>query len=285
MVFAAKSMVVTLCLFAARGSALLRNQKLRKFQPDLVERKGENGYDKATQMNPAARRPRRYHNMKLGEKLQRLRRQSGLSQEQLAARLAVSRQAVSKWELNETMPDTENVIQLSRLFGVSCDYLLQEEVTEPNASPPPQDAPRPAPSETRPTEPGLVHRTRVLSMVVIAIGLLIALGGWLQWQATGPVLIGLAVQISGVALFELEVPRMAGNHTIIRLIFYKAAVWFLMPVPMYGLCWLIFVHAVRPYPSVLELATYISCYSAFSGTLTAALTVKQLWLQRKIKQE
>ena len=55
--------------------------------------------------------------MKLGEKLQRLRRQSGLSQEQLAARLTVSRQAVSKWELDDAMPDTENVIQLSRLFG------------------------------------------------------------------------------------------------------------------------------------------------------------------------
>ena len=45
--------------------------------------------------------------MKFGEKLQKLRKQSGLSQEQLAARLTVSRQAVSKWELDDTMPDTE----------------------------------------------------------------------------------------------------------------------------------------------------------------------------------
>ena len=62
--------------------------------------------------------------MKLGEKLQQLRKRSGLSQEQLASQLAVSRQAVSKWELDETMPDTENVIQLSRIFGVSCDYQI-----------------------------------------------------------------------------------------------------------------------------------------------------------------
>ena len=68
--------------------------------------------------------------MKLGEKLQQLRKRSGLSQEQLASQLAVSRQAVSKWELDETMPDTENVIQLSRIFGVSCDYLLQDGVDE-----------------------------------------------------------------------------------------------------------------------------------------------------------
>ena len=77
--------------------------------------------------------------MKLGEKLQQLRKQSGLSQEQLAAQLTVSRQAVSKWELDETMPDTENVVQLSRLFGVSCDYLLRDEVDEQGAADAPQD--------------------------------------------------------------------------------------------------------------------------------------------------
>ena len=71
--------------------------------------------------------------MKLGEKLQKLRKQNGLSQEQLAARLTVSRQAVSKWELDESTPDTENVLQLSRLFGVSCDYLLRDEVDDPGA--------------------------------------------------------------------------------------------------------------------------------------------------------
>ena len=82
--------------------------------------------------------------MKFGEKLQKLRKQSGLSQEQLAARLTVSRQAVSKWELDDTMPDTENVIQLSRIFGVSCDYLLREEVDEPGAALAVQDLPQPA---------------------------------------------------------------------------------------------------------------------------------------------
>ena len=65
--------------------------------------------------------------MTFGEKLQLLRKSSGLSQEQLAAQINISRQAISKWESDTAMPDTENVIRLSKLFQVSTDYLLLEE--------------------------------------------------------------------------------------------------------------------------------------------------------------
>lgn len=65
--------------------------------------------------------------MTFAEKLQTLRRTKGMSQEQLAEQLNVSRQAISKWELGESMPDTENVIRLSKLFNVSIDYLLNDE--------------------------------------------------------------------------------------------------------------------------------------------------------------
>ena len=51
-----------------------------------------------------------------------------MSQEELASQITVSRQAVSKWELGESIPDTENVIQLCRLFRVSADYLLNDDV-------------------------------------------------------------------------------------------------------------------------------------------------------------
>jgi len=63
----------------------------------------------------------------LGEKIHKLRKEKGMTQEELAAQITVSRQAISKWELGEAMPDTENVVQLSRLFNVSTDYLLLDE--------------------------------------------------------------------------------------------------------------------------------------------------------------
>ena len=68
--------------------------------------------------------------MTFGEKLQTLRKQNGLSQEQLASQLNISRQAISKWELDSSLPDTENIIQLSNLFNVSIDYLLKDEIED-----------------------------------------------------------------------------------------------------------------------------------------------------------
>lgn len=71
--------------------------------------------------------------MNIGKRIALCRKQAGLSQEQLAERLGVSRQAVSRWETGDATPDTEKVIQLSRLFHVTTDYLLLGEAA---AAPP-----------------------------------------------------------------------------------------------------------------------------------------------------
>lgn len=60
--------------------------------------------------------------MKLGQKIAELRKKSGLSQEALAEKMNVSRQAVSKWESNQSIPDIEKIVDLSELFGVTTDY-------------------------------------------------------------------------------------------------------------------------------------------------------------------
>lgn len=67
--------------------------------------------------------------MTLGEKIQKLRKSCGLSQLQLAEQLDVSRQSVSKWELNESVPDINKIVRLSELFSVSVDELLKEQYT------------------------------------------------------------------------------------------------------------------------------------------------------------
>lgn len=71
--------------------------------------------------------------MTLGERIQSYRKKNGLSQEQLAEALGVSRQAVSKWELNDAQPDLDKVLALARLFQVSTDTLLGNESPEPEA--------------------------------------------------------------------------------------------------------------------------------------------------------
>ncbi|MFS0785926.1 helix-turn-helix transcriptional regulator [Shouchella sp. 1P09AA] len=63
----------------------------------------------------------------LGEKMKQLRQQQQMSQEELAQQLHVTRQAVWKWEHNQSMPDLDNLVRLSELFDVTTDYLLKDE--------------------------------------------------------------------------------------------------------------------------------------------------------------
>lgn len=80
--------------------------------------------------------------MTIGEKLQKLRKARGLTQEELAAQVGVSRQSLSKWESDGALPDTANIILLADLFGVSTDYLLREaEAGQAAASSESADAP------------------------------------------------------------------------------------------------------------------------------------------------
>ena len=68
--------------------------------------------------------------MIFADKLIKLRKKSGWSQEELANQMNVTRQSVSKWEGAQSIPDLEKIIRLSELFGVSIDYLLKDEIEE-----------------------------------------------------------------------------------------------------------------------------------------------------------
>ena len=69
--------------------------------------------------------------MILADKIIALRKKAGWSQEELAEQLGVTRQSVSKWEGAQSVPDMDKVVQMSRLFGVTTDYLLKDDAAEP----------------------------------------------------------------------------------------------------------------------------------------------------------
>ena len=85
--------------------------------------------------------------MKLNEKILYYRKRARLSQEELAAKVGVSRQAVSKWELGDATPEVDKLLALARVFGVTTDELLREE--EPAAEIPPPPPPEPPYSRQR----------------------------------------------------------------------------------------------------------------------------------------
>lgn len=66
--------------------------------------------------------------MILADKIIKLRKKSGMSQEELAERINVSRQSVSKWESAQSIPDLDKILQLSNIFGVTTDYLLRDDI-------------------------------------------------------------------------------------------------------------------------------------------------------------
>lgn len=64
--------------------------------------------------------------MDLAEKIQSLRKQKNISQEQLAEMMGISRQSISKWESQQSVPELDKIVRLSDIFGVSTDYLLKD---------------------------------------------------------------------------------------------------------------------------------------------------------------
>lgn len=149
--------------------------------------------------------------MTLGEKLQRLRTAAGLSQEDLAERLQVSRQAISKWELDKTVPDVKYIVELSELFGVTTDHLLKE--AEP---PPPQEQGSPPPSAAvpspRPTGPACL--VLAVSSGLFAVLLLLYLADYCmglrslvsRWPPLAVLLLAPAALIVSALLLGPDTP-------------------------------------------------------------------------------
>ena len=123
--------------------------------------------------------------MDMADRLQNLRKAKGLSQEALAQRLDVSRQAVSKWESGQSVPEAEKIVALSDFFGVTTDYLLKG--VEPE-----QDEGR----ESRALAGRVLY---IASTALIAIGLFCAFGGWYEKQTMEAVWGAMAIQAVGAA--------------------------------------------------------------------------------------
>jgi len=158
--------------------------------------------------------------MILAEKIALLRRQKGWSQEELASQLDVSRQAVSKWESGASFPDLDKILKLSGLFDVTTDYLLKDQLEQPDA---------PVPERLEEQSPDL-HRLVSLDE---ASEYLDAVQAVRQKMAAG---VSLCI-LSPVCLLQLGVwtdgtPReeqMSGLGVIILLIMVALGLLFILP--------------------------------------------------------
>lgn len=125
--------------------------------------------------------------MDIGEKIQKLRREKGLSQEALAEALGVSRQSVSKWESGAVLPDTDKIIAMSELFGISTDFLLKGDfapVTAPadGAAAPPQESKKKPKKAAR-----IIALVLTICIVITAVAVPVHYGGFREtwWALNG----------------------------------------------------------------------------------------------------
>ena len=134
--------------------------------------------------------------MKFEEKLMDLRKKAAMSQEELADRLGVSRQAISRWELGSTLPDAANLLKLSDLFGVSIDYLLHDEYETESDLPPVKEVRREMKAKAQKSRK--LYLIATIAFVIAAASFLIA-----AIDRMNPILILLVFADSALALFFL----------------------------------------------------------------------------------
>lgn len=160
--------------------------------------------------------------MNIADRIQHLRKTKGLSQEELADRVGVSRQAVSKWESEQSVPDAEKIVILSEVFEVTTDYLLK------GIEPPPLGARKEKPD-------AMLFTTAATALV--ALGLLAAVASWHEWQTATATAWGLALQAVGCAVYAAgltlsDVPSRANA----KRRFWSVGGTLLLFIPLAMLC-------------------------------------------------
>lgn len=203
--------------------------------------------------------------MDIQERIQLLRKAQGLSQEELADRLGVSRQAVSKWEMGQSLPELDKVLVLSEYFHVSTDYLLRGEE--------PQKAETSGQSDKKDHTPAS-RALYIASAALMLLGLLTGCALWHEWQSALALLCGFALQIMGLSAlaaakwgFNTPVPQAIAAITTVVALF----------MPLSLLSCRIFGFVAAPYPTGLpEGALFLLLWVGASAFFLKKLGIGRL---------
>lgn len=150
--------------------------------------------------------------MEFKDKLLKLRKLQGLSQQELADQLHVSRQSVSKWELGESQPDLNNIIMLSQLFQVSTDYLLKDDIV------------------TNQKDESVCQKVFIVALLIVLFGVICSQMLWKEYQDAISLLIGMFIQIVGIGIFEYFAISLHDDQ--IQKKFWSINIWLVTLIPI-----------------------------------------------------
>ena len=163
--------------------------------------------------------------MTIADRIQSLRKAKGISQEELADQVGVSRQAISKWESEQSCPDIDKIILLSDYFGVTTDYLLKGIETKSDASEKP-DVPEKGKEDAK-----IAKIYAAAGTAINFIGLIGAIRIWLEKQTPSSVAIGVIIMALGCFIYTLG-QIMGKNTAVIQKWFFTINIWFLLLMPV-----------------------------------------------------
>lgn len=206
--------------------------------------------------------------MKLSDKLVGLRKSAGMSQEELAEKLNVSRQAVSRWEMGTAMPDAANILQLSKLFHVTTDYLLNEEYES--------DADLP---QVRAVKADGVHQGMILLVTLEVMSLILQFTAAILLQSTFFTVLSFLPFVAAIGGFEYAYQKKADAQNEktrqFRRRFYEISVWLGLYFPLRLLMQALMNCYPRPYDTLVLEGVLAAVY-----LLTATLITLRIEKQR-----
>ena len=173
--------------------------------------------------------------MNLSEKIVVLRKSNGMSQEELAEKLYVSRQAVSRWEMGTAVPDSTNIHQLGKLFHVTTDYLLNDEYESDDDLP-----------QIKDVKTDGIRQVVILLITLEVISLIIQFATVIILQKVFFGVLNFLLFVAAVGGFEYVYHKKADTQNEemkrIRIRFYTVSVWlgayFPIRLLVQGMMWL-----------------------------------------------
>ena len=190
--------------------------------------------------------------MNIADRIQSLRKAKGISQEELADKIGVSRQAVSKWESEQSLPDMEKIIIMSDYFEVTTDYILKGIENEKQ--------------EISPVDASIFMR---IATALNFIGLILSITIWHERQVAMATAIGLIIMAMGCTVFGIGQSVSTRNVKKANRLFWMINIWFLLFLPLSAIYNLIFSHIPAPYPLFWGYHLNLVLFPAFWLTLIA----------------
>jgi transcriptional regulator with XRE-family HTH domain len=181
--------------------------------------------------------------MNIADRIQSLRKNKAISQEELANKVGVSRQAVSKWESDQSAPDLDRVIIMSEYFGVTTDYILRG--IEPQKQ----------------SENGNINISQMLyiaSTAFLAIGLFAAFDSWYTEQSSESIWGSMIIQVVGVTAYFIG-RLISQSKTPFTIKWLNITIGLFMPISL--IVAFIFRRVISPYPTdIVSGSTFALVY-------------------------